>query len=474
MGGAVSVINMLLPLVLVRILSQADMGRYKMYFLYMALLPWLFLTAGINNGLSHWAGHDRDRLRNTRASWALLLGLATLFIIGAQIFIKPLQEALSWSPAHTQLLVWGGFITMLSSFFDEASVSWGRIMRGALVSSGFDLARNVAMVIAAWTTRDISWVFAAHIAVFATKLSLGAVWGWIEGFQRPTFDKKTIKIVAAYAMPVSLAAALSIGSSYSDQLLLSRWLDAEDFALYSFGCLLVPPLMIFEQSVNRVLIPKMSRSFIHDRPDYARLLYRDAIAELAFLHIPAAVGLMVFAEPIVRLLYTDQYIDSAVYLRVYAIHYLVNHIPYDVVDRARGRATSILARLAFFAVLSPILVYSMVKTSGPLGALCAAVTANGLMHVAALWSVRVREGWSWGRMLPWRDWTWFTAAAALATLTGFGAAQVTGGGNLWLFVGGGAFSAVYMSITLPRYKRAKLAMQQLEESLLAFEKNTSC
>ena len=474
MGGAVSIINMLLPLVLVRILSQADMGRYKMYFLYMALLPWLFLTAGIGNGLSHWAGHDRERLRNTQASWGLLLGLATLFIIASQMAMKGIQGALGWDFAHTQLLIWGGFVTMLSGFFDEVCVAWGRVMLGAVVSSGFDLARSIAMVVAAWMTHDITWVFAAHIGVFAAKLVLGVAMGWHEGFQRPTFSAKALKPVAAYAMPVSLAAALSIGSGYSDQLLLSRWLGEEDFALYSFGCLMVPPLMIFEQSVNRVLIPKMARSFVGGRTDHARLLYRDAIAELAFLHIPAAAGLMLFSDPIVRLLYTDQYASSAAYLRIYAIHYLINHLPYDVVDRARGRATSILARLAVFAIVAPIMVYAALKVAGPLGALAAAVACNGLMRFSALWGVHAREGWSFRRMLPWRDWSWFFFAAALAAFAGLGAAMVSGTGKAWLLVGGCAFAAVYLSITIPRYRKAKQVMVGLEAALADGEKNTSC
>ena len=50
-NGAAALFNLFLPLVLVRILSPDQVGRYKIFFLYVMLSPGLFLVTGLNNGL---------------------------------------------------------------------------------------------------------------------------------------------------------------------------------------------------------------------------------------------------------------------------------------------------------------------------------------------------------------------------------------------------------------------------------------
>ncbi len=327
-GGAVSLLNMFLPLVLVRVLDRSAMGVYKAYFLYMALIPWIFLTAGIGNGLSHWAGYDDKRRQEaTRASWTALLVLAGIYLVVALSLQQQMADFLGWSLLQFQLLLAGALMLMLGGFFEEAAVAWGAVRRGAWFSSGFDLVRTISMAFAAWHFRSIEAVFVAHIAILSIKISVGVVWGHRLGFQRILFRKSVLLPVLKYAMPVSLAAAVSVATGYSDQILLSRWMGPGDFALYSFGCLLVPPLMIFEQSVNKVLIPELSRAFVDGHINEARNKYKKATSELAWLHIPAAVGLALFADPVVELLYTNQYEGSAVFLRLYALNYFFNHLP---------------------------------------------------------------------------------------------------------------------------------------------------
>ena len=447
-GGVVSLLNMLLPLVLVRVLDRPAMGTYKAYFLYMALIPWVFLTAGIGNGLSHWAGYDaKRRLESTRASWSALMALSTVCLTIGLLFQHQIASFLGWSILQCRMLMAGGLMLMISGFFEEAAVSWGAVRRGAWFSSGFDLTRTVSMAYAAWRFRSIEAVFIAHVCVLAVKFSVGVFWGHRLGFQRLVFDKKVLVPVLKYAMPVSLAAAVSVATSYSDQILLSRWMGPGDFALYSFGCLLVPPLMIFEQSVNRVLIPQLSKAFVEGRTADARRKYKDATAELAWLHIPAAIGLAMFAEPVVELLYTSQYQGSAVFLRLYALNYFFNHLPYDALDRARARGGAILMRLTFFACVTPVLVFTLLRLNGPAGAMLGAVLGNALMRWSSIVTNARIEGWAPWSVLPFRLWLGYGAAATIAAAAAYLVREGCRGDQMWLLCGGLVFFAVYMGLT---------------------------
>ena len=455
LGGGVSLLNLFLPLVIVRILSPDEVGQYKIFFLYLAMVPLFFFTAGIMNGLSHWAGHASRRVQAFKSSWTILNAIAIGIPLLGWFFESYLSRALGWDLRQTRLLLLASVVFMQANFFDEATVAAGEIWRGAIFTSVFELARGATILVSAFMFRTVNAVFVTYIVVMAVKVLIGAAWGYAKGFQRPTWDPAVAKEIIRYALPVSLSAMLFVISGYADQLVLSQTLSAAEFASYSLGCLLVPPLIIFEQSVNRVLIPKMSHDFSVGLSDRARKLYRDAVSELSWLLIPAAVGTIVFATPIVDLLFTNRYESAAHYLRIYAFYHLANLIPYDVVARARGNGKWIFNQIAIFAVLTFITIYPSVKYFGATGALVDVTTIALLMRLTSLFWIRHRERWTMAKMLPWKDWRRYSLSAACACVTAFLLRPITGSGLLWFAVGGGAFSIVYLGSTMGLFLRRR-------------------
>lgn len=455
LGGGVSLLNLALPLVLVRLLTPDEVGRYKIFFLYLALFPLFAMTAGLTNGLAHWAGHSAQRVQAFRSSWTLQV-LAALIVLGVGHALAPqAAEVLGWSLSQMRLFVSGGAIVLLAGFFEEATVATGQIWRGALFNSFFELARGGTILACALVFRSIEAVFLGYIVMMAVKLALGSGWGFAEGFQRLQWEAPSLKSVFAYALPVSLSAALSIISGYADQLVLSRTLSAAEFASYSLGCLLVPPLIIFEQSVNRVLIPRMSHDFAEGRGTSARALFREAMSELSWLLIPSAFGTMLFAPEIVDLLFTDRYASAADYLRVFAFSHLVNMIPYDVVARARGNARVIFTQIATTSAVSLLTIYPAAHFFGPMGALVTVTAIAFCLRVGSLQWVRVREGWSFSKMLPLRDWLQYCLAALVATSVALALRFPLGPTQSWFAVGGSAFAVVYLTLTAGLFLRRR-------------------
>lgn len=453
LGSAVSLLNLFLPLVLVRILTPFEIGQYKIYFLYLAMIPSLCMTAGIVNGLSHWAGHEDQRQKAFQVSWGLLLSIAFFFISLGLLLHPSLQRALQWTPLQTKLFLIGAFLSMLATFFDDASIAMGAIWRGALFNSGFDLMRNLMMLSFAVYFRRIEMVFIAHILVVLTKVTAGSMWGLRLGFQRPSLNQNTLKMVLKYSIPVSVAAGLSIITSYSDQLLVSSLIPPQEFAVYSLGCLLIPPLLIFEQSVNRVLIPRMSKAFSSDKPEAAMHLFQDAVSELSWILVPAGIGLILFAEPIVVLLFTETYRDSAKYLQIYTINQFIHVLPYDAVARARGQGTWILKQLAVFSVVTLVAVLSLTHLIGAKGALIGALSAAAAMRVHSIWAIHNQEGWPLSKMLPLKDLAVYLCFCALAVVVCVPLKEHYGKTLQWFLVGGLSFSLIYFAGTFRVFKR---------------------
>jgi O-antigen/teichoic acid export membrane protein len=313
---------------------------------------------------------------------------------------------------------------------------------------------------AAFKYKSIDTVLWAHIGVVGTKVAVSLTWGVLEGFQRPAVDREVLRKVLRYAFPVSLSGLFFVATGYSDQIFLSKYLAPAEFAIYSFGCLAIPPLTIFETSVNRVAVPRMSSAFHKGRSPVAMHLFRDSISELSWLLLPATVGLIIFARPIVVLLFTEKFIAAAFFLKIYALNHVISSLPYNAVDRARARGDAILKRLALFSGVSVLCVYGALRMYGATGALIASVSAAFLMRATAIYNVHRSEAWPLNQMLPWRDWLRYAFFAAAGSIGALLLEVPLGGGLRWFLGAGAVFSAIYLAGTVPVFLRRRRELQQ--------------
>jgi len=440
-----SLINMAMPLFLVRILAPEEVGLFKVFFLYVMFFPAFSMTSGIVNGLYYWAGRDARRDRAFQASSALLLVFGLVFSIAVFGFRAWLPTVRDFGSSQALAFAAAVFGAIAGTFFEEASIARGQVWRGAIFANGFELVRTATVLTVALITHDLAAVFWTHGALSVAKAVVGFAWGYREGIVRFGLEplrSDATREVLRYAFPVSLAWMFGIFTNYADQLILSTQLTSAAFALYAIGCLTVPPLTIFEFSVTRVLIPSLSKAFDQGDAALAARLYRKAVDELAWILIPAVVGLVVFAQPIIQLLFTDQYAEASKYLSWYALSYLALMIPYDSVARAQGNAKWILGNFTFFSILALGLCFGLTRLYGPMGALAGILISKAAMRAFALFAIRrhLQGFFPLGSILKY---------AFVATALGVGcwaARPLFRSPVVWFLISGVAFTIAYFSL----------------------------
>ena len=336
LSSLASIINTLLPLVIVRYISPTDYGIFKIFFTYLAIFPAFSLTTGIMNGLAYWAGLQDKRTEAMQSSSLMITVLGLLSITLFLIFEQSIGTNLNWSHQIVLIFSISLFGAIVGNFFEEASIATGHIWTGALFFSSFEVLRTTSIVITALLTLSIEKVFLIHAIMVSLKTITGYILGVRYGLVSFKINKKIILEVGKYALPVSFAWLFGVFVTFPDQLILSRYLSYEDFARYSVGCLTLQPLFILEQSITRILIPQLSQAFSKGEISKGAKLYKDAVGSLAFLFIPAVTGLVVFYHPIITILFSEKYSSSAQYLQIYALTYLMLIIPHDSVFRAKG------------------------------------------------------------------------------------------------------------------------------------------
>jgi O-antigen/teichoic acid export membrane protein len=445
-----ALINMLLPLFLVRVLTPEEVGTYKVFFLYTMVLPPFTFALGIINGLSFWAGREKERDEAIGISGTLVLISAVVFNLVVAALSVPIAHLIGWSVSSTLLLAVSVTAVYTSMFYQEVEIALGRTWRGAIFNGAFEVIRTGSLLAFAVSTHSLTAILVVHATTMWLKLVVGYALayrrGWVH-IQWASFRGETFKAVLSYANPVSLATIFGVFVNYADQVILSTYISKAAFALYAVGCLSVPPLSILEMSVTRVLIPQLSAAFAESRLARAASLYRKAVDDLGYILIPAVAGMMIFANPIIHLLFTWQYESATGYLRLYALSYLTLMIPYDSVPRSRGESRWILLNFGAFSIPTLIVCWLATWFYGPYGAMIAMLVSKFGMRFYGAWYVAKSTGWKLVDFLPLGPSLVYAVVSAVLGMICVALRPTFGRDIFWFLWCGSGFTVAYFGST---------------------------
>jgi glycosyltransferase involved in cell wall biosynthesis/O-antigen/teichoic acid export membrane protein len=468
MGGS-SLLNLFLPLVLVRILEASQVGQYKLFFLYAVTAPWLLLAAGFNNGIYFWAGQTTARDKAFSATWSLqLCWSGGILGLGALCFplLSKLPSSFLTEPWFFTFLILSIAAGLPAQFFEEASIAQGHTRSAAWFAAGWEVLKSISLLAAAFFTRSVDGIVLIYFVVIALKLTVStflvlkkkyavfSIWG-----------NPQTRPVLRYAIPASIAAACGIVLGYCDQFILGEQLSAAAFAAYSLGCLSIPPLLIFEQSVNKVLLPPLSQAFLESQ-EHSMALFKKAVLDLGLWLIPASVGLGFFAGPITRLLFTNRYPEAEGFLKVYSLSYLVYIIPYDAWARAKGFSGWILRTSAIFAVVSLAATLVGALLFGAYGALGFLLFTQFLLRIYGLLAMKKQLHWKLREALPGRFLLLFLFTSVVLGALCSQAVGVFASETLGLITMGSIFWLCYILLWVPRTLRHETVLLNSRKVLI--------
>ena len=397
-----SVANLYLPIFLARTLSPEQMGVYKIFFLYLGAIPFLFLAGGPLNSVYYWAGkpqQERDLYLQQCFLLALLLSLG-IMLIGLPLTTE-IANFTNLKDTSIYYLLFGAFVAVPSSFYSETKVALGHTVKGPLFDTIFESLKVLCFVLLAIYTKDIQNLFIGFCAIFAVKFLISTTLKFKGGHVTLLPNKVRLKEIWLYCLPISLSGLVTFATDKIDQFVLSAYLAADQFAFYSMGCLVVPPLYLIEMSVSRVLIPKLA-STDQGESRSKREYFKTAISDTAVIIIPAFFGLWIFSEQIVTLLYTDKFIESAKFLKVFAFSYLIFLMPYGAIPRATGKTKAIFNLALIFGILSVSFVSIAAINFSAIEVLIVSLIFKFFSRFAGLiYSSRVMK-WKIKDMIPWQ------------------------------------------------------------------------
>jgi O-antigen/teichoic acid export membrane protein len=451
-----SIGNLFLPLFLVRLLTTEDIGIYKIFFLHLSAIPFIVMAGGPVHSVYYWSGKEgQEKQDYLNATWTLTLMLSAIVLIVGLPMRNYLSGALGLSVEYVTIMLFTGFLICPSSHYSEATIASGKTLRGSLFGTIGEVIKALGFILIATQTGDLYWVIIFYAVFLVIKLSVGAYYNHKINQVALNTDWAHIKKVLIYCLPISFTGCLGFFIDKIDLLILSGKLETTSFAYYSMGCLVIPPLYLLEMSVQKTLIPNISRSYLQKDWAAGAVHFRKSIADIAFLIIPGLLGLFTFAGPIVSILYTDKFIDSVPYLQIFAFSYLLLIFPHDSIPRATGKSAWILKIYCTITIISLTTVWLATNWVDTKTILMISV---GLKFIPKFWGLRFSKqimNWTWRDMFPLQKLLCYSILSVALSVGSFLVKGLFKNDLTWFLVCGSIFAGIYLGLVLTYGKKLR-------------------
>jgi len=368
--------------ILARLLAPADFGLLAVALLYIGCIE-VISDLGTGTALVYWPTRQQDAAQIT-----FVITIAMGWISCAlTLLLAPRVADFFQNPSATpvlQALAWSFPIKALGGTHDalcRKTMRFKARLAPELGQSVGKAAISVVLASAGYGVWSLVWGQLAGMALWTVLL-----WHVVPWRPMRRLPADLLAPMLAYSRRIVAVNVLAAVVQKTDLLVVGRMLGTAALGYYQVASK-VPELAIslLVRAGSAVVFPAFAR--IHSLGGNASAAYLTTLRAIALATVPAAVGLVLVAEPLVVTAFGDRWRPSIPILQALAICACLRSIGYHAADLliAQGRA-GLLASLGVMkaAVLVPALVLA-----GRYGAVAVATTMAGVAAATMLLNVFV-------------------------------------------------------------------------------------
>lgn len=357
-------LNTMLPLLVVRYLTQENVGVYRQAFL-VASNAVLVLPLGFSMSAYYFLNREPDKHPATVCNiliFNFLMGGAAFALLA---FFPQILGSTLQSPELARLSPWIGVLIWLwifSGFLETAALALQEARLAAMFIVLSQLVKTALMIGAVLIYQSVDSLIYATLALFAMQAILMTVY-LHRRFPRfwASFDLHFFRRQMAYSLPFGLSVLLYVGQTDIHNYFVSHSFSPAEFAIYSVGCFQLPLIAMLYESVGAVMIPRMSQMQDEGKKREMLEMTVSATQRLTFFYFPLFAFLMIVASEFITTLFTKEYAASASIFRVNLLALPLFSLVVDPITRAYPTAGRFLlkVRVGICLVLFAIFFYGI-------------------------------------------------------------------------------------------------------------------
>ena len=253
--------SFLLPVILVRQMSLAEFGLYKQAFLIAATAITIF---PLGFAMSAFYFLPREPERKGEVVFNILLAYVLVGVLSWLLFAL-WPEILLTIFNSTAIAAYSGLIglailfLLASSFLEFVVLANGDVRLAAALVVAVQVSRVTLLIGAAALFGTLTALLYAALLHGAVQMALTL---WYLAARFPGFWRRwrpdLLRAQLAYAIPLGAAGLLAVAQEDLHNYIVAHRFDPAAYAIYAVGCMQIPLLLIFRDSVGTVMIARVS------------------------------------------------------------------------------------------------------------------------------------------------------------------------------------------------------------------------
>jgi len=430
-----------IPVVLARVFNLQEFGTYKQLFLIVATLYGI-AQCGMAESLYYFLPQESQRNGSYVFNTLVVLGSTGLLVLlMLWLWREEVANLLNNPQLAAYLPMIGLYLlfTLLAVVLEIVMTVRRQHLAASCSYAMSDLVRAVLLVLPVLWFADLYWLLAGALVFALLRVMAMRVYVMRQFGDQLHADAATLKKHLGYAIPFGLAGLIEIVQTNFHLYAVSWFFDTATFAIYAVGCLQIPLVDFLMSSTCNVMMVNMRESSLAGDHDAVKAIWLDSIRKLALVFCPLVGVLLVTAQQLIVLLFTDTYSASVPIFMVWTVSMLFATLLTDgalrVFAQTRFLILQNLVRLALIAGLIQWFLQQYQLT----GAILVTLIATAVSKAMALARIKVVMALPFHSLLPWKQLAQTLLLATLAMLPAllFKILFVDGVSGLFLLIGTG-------------------------------------
>lgn len=311
------IVSFIVSIVLARLLEPSDYGRLALVMVFVTILQ-VFVDSGLSTALIQ--KQDADDLDFSSVFYFNFIVCIVLY--GVLFASAPYVSKFYHDGGLTLIIRIVGLVIIVSCFkgIQQAYVSKNMLFKRFFFSTIVGTVCSAILGIYIAYNGGKIWALVIQQLSNAT---IDTIILWLTVKWRPlrAFSWQRLKQLLSFGWKLLVSALLDTVYNNLRNLIVGKLYTSVDLAYYEQGEK-IPKFIVtnINTSIDSVLLPIMSD--VQNDKKRVKQMTRKAIKTSIYFMAPIMMGLVFCAEPIVRLVFTDKWLDCVPYVRIFCITYM--------------------------------------------------------------------------------------------------------------------------------------------------------
>jgi O-antigen/teichoic acid export membrane protein len=392
-------------MITVRYLSKESYAVY-LQIMFLLNLVVMILTFGMPRSVYYFFPRVKDRKKFVLFSLLICNLLSLLFFIIICFFGNYLLSYISKTSILPYIYFLAIYIMLSSNGQIVNSVLMcnqkGKLL--AVMSIIFSFISFIFTIIPVIFGLDLYGLFGGLLIAYIIRyiingyLSLTTTSGNLSAIKKPEYLKDQLK----YMLPIGFTSIIIIISSSVDRMIISLYMDVQNFAFYDRGAMQIPILSSLSISVGSAILPSLVFLYKENRFKDFLKYWHNSIEKIALVIFPSFSLFYIIAYQIITLLYTEAFSLSVPVFKIYLFNFLTTITIFgNIFNASNKNIIPFWIQLFICCVAIPISII-LIRNYGIIGAAFASILKNYMETFLNIVSLSYVLNISIRNIFPWR------------------------------------------------------------------------